>query len=91
MSAGLGGQAIDIVFTDIPYGQRSGWVGAGVASGSGVTPIGQMLEALWCVVSATTVVAVASDKSQRIRHPSYERVDRFRMGKRQIVMLRPKR
>ena len=88
VSQGLGAQAIDIVFTDIPYGQRSGWLGAGVASGSDVTPVGQMLEALRCVVSPTTVVVVASDKGQRIRHPSYERVDRFRMGKRQIVMLR---
>jgi len=86
--AGLGSQAIDIVLTDIPYGQRSGWVGAGVVSDSDAPPAVQMLEALWQVLSPTTVVAVASDKGQRIQHPSYDRIERFRMGKRQIVMLR---
>jgi len=90
LSAGLGTQGIDIVFADIPYGQRTGWIGAGVASGSDVTPVGQMLEALRCVVSPTTVIAIASDKSQKLRHPSYERVEHFRMGKRQIVMLKAK-
>ena len=32
---------------------------------------------------------VAADKAQRIAHDSYRRVDRFRLGKRQVALLQP--
>jgi hypothetical protein len=50
-----------------------------------------MLDALRTVVSGETVVALVADKGQRIAHEGYRRVERFRMGKRQIALLHPVR
>lgn len=81
---GLGETAVDIVLTDVPYGRDSAWQ---VAPGVPTPPLRQMLEALSAVIDPRTVVAIAADKAQKIAHPRYRRVDRFRVGKRQIALL----
>ena len=84
---GVGGRKVDVVLTDVPYGQRSTW--QIVNSGQEVlpSPIQQMLEALLPVLSLQGVVAVAANKRQRVSHEGYRRVERFRVGKRQVVLL----
>jgi hypothetical protein len=79
---GLEGQRIDIVLTDIPYGQHATWQTAHE------DPVWYMLYALGAVILPHTVLAVASDKAQKITHPSYRRIERLRMGKRQVTLLR---
>ena len=87
-AAGLRGSlqdaAIDIVFTDIPYGQTSQWKGT-----KKTDPSGAMLNALLEFLSPESIVAVVSDKLQKISHEKYERLEKFQIGKRQVVILRP--
>jgi hypothetical protein len=90
MRAGLGGVEVDIVLTDVPYGEHAAWYLDGVAQASAWSPVGQMLAALRPVIAAHTVVAIASDKGQKARHGRYRRLDRFQIGKRRIVLLQKK-
>jgi hypothetical protein len=85
----LRGKAIDVVFADIPYGQRSDWRTGDDPQASVSSPVWQMMEALLCVVTPGTVLAVAADKRPKIAHEGYQRIERFRLGKRQVILLRP--
>ena len=49
--------------------------------------IWSMLDALRCVLTSNSVVAIASDKSQKIAHEHYRRVERFGVGKRHVTLL----
>jgi tRNA G10 N-methylase Trm11 len=79
----LAGNRVDIVFTDVPYGQHSQWQGAGA------NPIHAMLDALLSVLSSDSVVAIASDKGQKVAHKQYQRLEHFQIGKRRVVILKP--
>jgi len=81
---GLQGATIDLVFTDIPYGQHSQWEGTQTPH-----PAWAMLEALFEYISPKSILAITSDKLQKIAHEKYERLERFQLGKRQVVILRP--
>lgn len=82
MAAGLRGSKADIVFADIPYGQHSQWQGAGDS------PAQAMLTALIPLLSPASVIAIASDKQQKISHVQYQRIEHFQLGKRRVVILR---
>jgi hypothetical protein len=85
----LESEAIDIVFTDVPYGRHSEWQTQTPRTVPGTGFARLMLESLRAVVSGRTVVAVAADKTQEVVHPEYERLQRLKVGRRQIVILRP--
>jgi hypothetical protein len=89
LELGLGGQAIDVLVADLPYGQDSQWKRLQEDEASSCSPLYQMLEALLVVTSADTLVALSCDKGQKPTHPAYRRIARFRLGKRQVVLLRP--
>ncbi len=76
--------SVDIVFTDIPYGQHSQWQDADRFS----NPLGSMLDALVDVLSSSSIVAIASDKGQKISHEKYQRIEQFQVGKRRVVFLK---
>lgn len=86
LDANLSGLKVDVIITDVPYGQRSFWQGSDTGAGD---PMGQMLETLLGVLSERAILALAADKGQKISHPSYQRLEQLRVGKRQIVFLRP--
>jgi 23S rRNA (guanine2535-N1)-methyltransferase len=76
-------QPADILFCDAPYGRRSQWQAA-----EGIDdPLTAMLGALKTYLTAHSVVAIASNKVQKIRHPDYQRLERFKIGHRQIALL----
>ena len=79
--------SVDIVFTDVPYGQHSNWVD--LSPVETVLPIEGMLTALLGVLSASSVVAIVSDKGQKVSHLRYERIEQFKIGKRRAVLLKP--
>ena len=81
---GLQDASIDIVFTDIPYGRHSDW-----QETQAPDPARTMLEALHAFLSPNSIVAVASDKEQKITATHYTRLEKFQLGKRQVVILRP--
>lgn len=85
MLANLPPHSVDIVFTDVPYGQHSHWQ----TTEPGVSPLWAMLEALLQLLSPASVVAVASDKQQKVAHAGYQRVEHFQLGKRRVVLLKP--
>jgi tRNA G10 N-methylase Trm11 len=83
LAAGLQGRRVDVVFTDVPYGQHSTWQGAGP------DPARSLLGGLLPILSRDSVVAVSSDKQQKVAHEQYDRVEHFQVGKRRIVILKP--
>jgi 23S rRNA (guanine2535-N1)-methyltransferase len=76
--------SVDLVVTDVPYGQGSSWERA---EGS-LNPLWSMLEALRGVLSPSSVVAIISDKGQKAAHERYQRVEHFQVGKRRVTILK---
>ncbi|HEY9086863.1 MAG TPA: hypothetical protein VIO36_01745 [Anaerolineaceae bacterium] len=82
--AGLRGARIDLVLADVPYGQLSHW---SAASENSTAPLPAMLDALLAAIHPQTILAIITDKAQKVAHPGYRRVDRFQIGKRRVTML----
>jgi len=72
----------DIIITDVPYSNMVSW--------SNDTPfaIDAMLDNLLCGVNDNTILAVCSDKRQKIYSPGYKRVEKFQTGVRKIEILK---
>lgn len=102
MRQGLAGRPIDLVITDIPYGWKSVWSSAiqpydgPVRSRmsvpedepyQGSSHAWHMLDALHTLLPARCLLAIASDKQQKIAHPDYRRLEKFQIGKRQVTIL----
>ena len=81
----IAARSVDIVFTDIPYGQHSQWEGIDTLS----NPLWSMLDALIETLSPSSIVAIVSDKKQKLAHNNYQRLEKFQVGKRQVVILKP--
>jgi hypothetical protein len=86
--AGLAGAKIDIVITDLPYGQHSIWYFTSLALLLALNPVHQMLESLLPVLSPDAVVAVAAAKNTSIKHDHYHQVGKLKLGKRMVVFLK---
>lgn len=86
ISSNIKPRSVDIVFTDVPYGQHSQW--RDVDDSGSSNPLDSMLEALLGTLSSSGVVAIVSDKQQKVSHDNYERIERFQVGKRRIIILR---
>jgi hypothetical protein len=82
----LGGVKVDLVITDLPYGRQVHWQAG--ASAPCPSPVWLMLNALCDVLSSASLVAIAADKQQKIAHEHYRRMEHFRLGKRQVAILK---
>jgi hypothetical protein len=80
-------QSVDILFTDVPHGRHSQW--HDTDSNPVFDPLKGMLNALKDIVSASSILAIASDKQQKVSHESYQRIEHFQVGKRRVVILKP--
>jgi 16S rRNA G966 N2-methylase RsmD len=80
-------KSVDIVFTDVPYGQHSHWHDSELNESS--NPLWSMLNALLGILSSSSLVAIVSDKQQKAAHESYQRVEQFQIGKRRVTILKP--
>ena len=78
--------SVDIVFTDVPYGQHSHWNNPSQLS----NPLWSMLNTLIDILSPSSIVAIVSDKQQKVLHENYQRIEHFQVGKRRVVILKPK-
>lgn len=74
---------VDIVFSDVPYGLRSAWSGDCDTE----IPLEQFLENLLPLLKPESVVIIAADKTQKIRHSAFRRIEKFSIGKRQAALL----
>jgi tRNA G10 N-methylase Trm11 len=89
---GLAGQPVDLVITDIPYGWKSVWSFnekpcEGLAPSKDSSNVMRMLDALHSLLPIRCLLAIASDKQQKVDHSGYRRLDKFRVGKRQVTIL----
>ena len=73
---------IDIVITDVPYGNLIEW------SASDPFVIDTMLDNIKHDLNSGAVIAVSSDKRQKISNPAYVRFEKFVAGKRKVEILR---
>lgn len=80
----LAGVQADIALTDVPYGLHSEW-----QAENRVEPAHAMLDALRGVLAPGGLVAVASDKHQKVAHERFQQVARFQVGKRRVTILKP--
>ena len=71
----------DVVFTDVPYGNLTNW------SAGSLSAIDQLLDTIRKVIGVHSIVAISSDKSQRITNPNYKRIRKMLVGKRKIEFL----
>jgi 23S rRNA (guanine2535-N1)-methyltransferase len=85
--AGLAGATVDLVITDVPYGQQTAWTTLGEALTPAQPPVWRLLEALRPVLAAHTVVAIATDKTQRVQHDAYRRRAQWQIGKRRVTIV----
>lgn len=74
----------DIVITDVPYGELVDWT-----TEDGENAISILLQNLLPNLSSHSIVAISSRKKTKVSNDKYERVEKFNIGKRQIVLLRP--
>lgn len=82
-------QKVDIILTDLPYGWHSDWHPDTLALTQEATPTHQLLSALLPILSPHAVVAIATNKQDKIKHEQYQRLEKLSVGKRQVVILRP--
>ena len=78
-------RSVDVVFTDVPYGQHSQWRDLHDL----FSPLTSMLEALLGTLSSSSIVAITSDKRRKAVHERYQRLEQFQAGKRRVVILKP--
>jgi hypothetical protein len=79
----LAGVQADIVLTDVPYGLHSEW-----QAENRVDAPKAMLDALRGVLAPGGLVAVASDKHQKITGGRFRRVEHFQVGKRKVTIMK---
>jgi len=79
-------ESVDIVFADVPYGQHSHWQGSNIDKL--LNPLWSMLDILIGVLSPSSIVAIVSDKRQKVTHESYQRIEQFQVGKRRVIILK---
>lgn len=78
------GGGVDLVMTDLPYGNLVSW-GGGSAS-----PAADLLASLYKRLKPRqSVVAIIADKGQKLAHEQYRRVKQLKVGKRQIAIFEP--
>lgn len=72
----------DIVIVDVPYGELVGW------SETLESPIDKMLDELLPVLKPDSIIAISSDKKQKITNPKYKRLEKNVIGKRKFEILK---
>lgn len=72
----------DIVFTDVPYGSLVSW------RGNTDNAINNLLDSMIPVLKPTSVVAICSDKQQKITSAKYIRLEKQQIGKRKFEIVK---
>jgi len=85
LSAGLAGEVVDMVFSDLPYGLHSQWRGQ---ASEQIDPVHGLLENLAQVLPTGALLALATMKDSRPAHQAYAPVGRLKLGKRLVTFLR---
>lgn len=73
---------LDIIITDVPYGNLVNWMNGGQIS------IDSMLEQLWMISHEKTILVICMDKKQKINCEKWNRLEKHHIGKRKVEILR---
>lgn len=79
----LGGQPVDVVVADVPYGALSQWR----APAGAPDPLWALLDSLAAALRPGAVAGVVTDKAQRAAHPAFRRAEQFQVGRRRAAVL----
>jgi 23S rRNA G2445 N2-methylase RlmL len=71
---------IDIIIADLPYGKLTSW-----NEDNNQTQI--FLDAIRSRLKSVSIVALISNKEQKISHTGYTIVEKYNLGKRKIILL----
>ena len=82
-------RTIDMIITDLPYGQRTTWQETELPP-DGFGPGWQLLEALREIVTPTSILALTTNKQQKVSHEAYQRLEQCQIGKRRTLFYRLK-
>ncbi|MBO9598148.1 MAG: hypothetical protein J7559_10080 [Cohnella sp.] len=75
---------LNIVITDLPYGDIVGW------TGDSEDPVNDLFELAYAKMEPSrSVLAVIADKSQKLRHDKFKRLQSVRIGKRAFAIFEP--
>lgn len=78
-------EKVDLVLTDLPYGQAVSWSGATDHD----PPEQRLLTNLRPVLKPTSLVALTTSKTQPFAHEGYRRLEQTKIGKRRLLILEP--
>ena len=73
----------EVVFTDLPYGQHSHW------QGETDDPAAALLAGLLPLLGADSIVAISSVKGLTLDPAGYRRLEKLKLGKREIQFFQP--
>jgi len=76
----LGMKGVDIMIVDLPYGQLTDWNGLEVEQ----EPTQIFLNNIKTSLNPRAIIAIVSDKKQKIYHDGYSKLKSFNLGKRKI-------
>ena len=77
-------EAVNIIITDIPYGIIVDWKGVNE------DPIKNLFENSYKALDRKqSVMVVIADKKTKLQHKLFNRIQHFKLGKRQIVFFEP--
>lgn len=74
---------VDIVITDLPYGKVVKWNGEQDED----CAVRNLLDNLIPFVAKDSVIAIVSNKKTSLKHEAFKRVEKFKIGKRQVTFL----
>lgn len=80
----LPGIDVDLIMTDLPYGNLTTWSGA---YDNDDNSLGLFLDNMLDLLKPTSILTIISEKSQKIEHKGYNRIKHFTTGKRRISFL----
>jgi len=78
--------SVDIIITDVPYGELVSWSNETIAENE--SNINKMLDHLLENLNDDGIIAISSDKRQKISNPNYKRIKKIQVGKRKVEILR---
>jgi SAM-dependent methyltransferase len=77
-------QGLDIIVTDIPYGQMASW------GGTGTDPVESLFANCYrALTRPLAVLVIVADRKARLQHEAFRRIGHFKLGKRQIAFFQP--
>jgi 23S rRNA (guanine2535-N1)-methyltransferase len=88
MTGNFGHYKVDIVLTDVPYGQLSEWHTVKNNCIDNNDHLNLLLESVSKIIKPDGIVGIISAKKQKPMHDSFKRIEKFNAGKRRVEILR---